>query len=95
MIACDADSDVKGITEGFSVIWNIKLFDIVGVQNHAIGHIACRDEDGNQILLITAFILVGRQRKLSVYNRVYKYALVFGKLFDAFYKVYYIISEAC
>lgn len=43
---------------------------------------------------MTAFILVGRQRKLSVYNRVYKYALAFGKLFDALYKVYYIIIEA-
>lgn len=44
---------------------------------------------------MTAFILVGRQRKLSVYNRVYKYALAFGKLFDALCKVYYIIIEAC
>lgn len=39
-----------------------------------------------------AFILVGRQRKLSVYNRVYKYALAFGKFFDALYKVYYTSS---
>ena len=44
---------------------------------------------------VNVFTFLSKMCIRDSYNRVYKYALVFGKLFDALYKVYYIIIEAC